>query len=97
MIHYKNKKKSYINNCEKVDDSFNARFSAIKREYIYKLTNNKSPISRMYTWQISFKINEKLLQESAKLIIGKYDFSSFCKASSLKENNFERKNNVDKH
>ena len=78
----------YINSCEFVDDDFNSRFNALKREYIYYINKEYSPVKRKYTWHIKFnEINNILLDQSAKIIIGNHDFSSFCKASSLKENN----------
>ena len=39
-----------IMNCDKVSDKFHARFSAIKRHYLYRTRNNKYLLDRNYTW-----------------------------------------------
>ena len=76
-----------INSCEIVDSNFNSRFSAISREYIYIISNKKSPIKRKYFWMIEEDFNFNLLNDCAEAIIGIHDFSLFCKEKSLKENN----------
>ena len=46
----------YILRCEEVDNKFNSRFSAIKREYEYRLSNIYSPINRNNYWNIDYEI-----------------------------------------
>jgi tRNA pseudouridine38-40 synthase len=62
-----------------VDNKFNARFSAIKKEYYYLInTNGKVDIfNREYVFQYNNKINLKLIKEVSKSFIGTKDFSSF--------------------
>ena len=76
-----------ITNCKIVDDNFHSRYSAIKRKYIYKISQETSPFNMRYSWHIYNNIKYDLLVELAKLVIGKKDFSNFCKNSSMKENN----------
>ena len=76
-----------INSCEIADSRFNSRFSAVSREYIYIISNVKSPIKRKYSWMLEENFNFKLLNVCAEAIMGIHDFSSFCKEKSLKENN----------
>jgi len=91
----------YINSCEIVDETFNSRFDASSRDYIYIISNHFNPIKRNNVWHVdglSFKVD--LLNEIAKCLIGKNDFSTFCKQNSLRENNqcdiFYSKWSVDK-
>ena len=78
----------YINSCECVSDTFNSRFDAVSREYKYVLSNFYSPINRNQLWYIKdIDFNLKKLNEMASIILGEHDFSTFCKQTSLKENN----------
>ena len=76
-----------INSCKIVESNFHARFSAMKREYVYKISVRKSPINRKYFWMIEENFDSNLLNECAEAIIGLHDFSLFCKEKSIKENN----------
>ncbi len=64
---------------ELVDQEFHARFSAKSRSYIYKLVSRHQPLSldrnrAAYTWE-SLNLND--MQEGAKHLIGRHDFTSF--------------------
>lgn len=71
-----------------VDDSFSARFSAIKRAYRYIILNRVSrsslSVNRM-SWYFQ-KLDERLMQSAADLLVGHHDFSAFrakdCQAKS---------------
>ena len=76
----------FIKNCKVVSDDFNSRFSAIKREYIYHIIEDYSPINRMYFWHCKWPINKNKLNECAELLIGRNDYSLFSKASSETKN-----------
>ena len=91
-----------IKKVSKVADDFNARFSAKKKFYCYKIYNKeyRSPINAKNTWWVSQKLNIDNMREAAKHLIGKQDFSSFrsvgCQASSpikTLENIIIKKNN----
>ena len=68
-----------ITNINEVPIDFHSRFSAIKREYIYKISTNYSPIERNYYWNVSEKINFKKLDNCADLIVGEHDFTQLSK------------------
>ena len=76
----------FINSCNAINQTFNSRFSAVKREYIYYITNNYSPIKRMYSWQCKWTLDEKKLNKCADLLIGENNYSLFSKASSETKN-----------
>lgn len=86
-INSKIKKDIHILDCQKVDKNFHSRFSAVSREYIYKISTNFSPFSRKYTWYQNYNLDLEILKECSEIILGKHDFSNFCKATSLKKNN----------
>lgn len=68
-----------IISCENVDDSFHARYSAHKKVYVYKIKNSKEKSvfeDRYYTY-IKEEIDVDLLNQAAKLFIGKHDFKNF--------------------
>jgi len=69
-----------INNCEFVDPSFNARKSAIYREYQYNIINDKtiSALETRYNLFFPyFKLNKVVLLEYLKELLGENDYSSF--------------------
>ena len=77
----------YVYKCEIVDDNFNSRFSAINREYIYRIGKNYEPFSRNYSWFVSYDLDIDKLHDCANYILGNHDFKLFCKSLSLKEKN----------
>lgn len=68
---------------EEVDLSFNARFDAKKKRYIYRLMNKKDlhPIERKYFGFSSYELNLKNMIEASKYLVGRQDFKSFVKYS----------------
>ena len=69
----------YIKDIEEVNCNFHARFSAIKKMYIYKInTENYDPLLYNYTYHQKNKLDIELMEECSKIFIGEKDFSSFC-------------------
>lgn len=77
-----------ILDCETVNNSFHARFSAKKRFYKYRILNRKRPSALRYNrvWHVYEDLNLEKMQKASKLLIGTHDFSSFrdsdCQAKS---------------
>lgn len=75
-------------NCELVSQTFHSRFSAKGRHYVYRIVNRagKTIIDHERAWWIRHELVVKNMQEGAKHLIGKHDFTSFrakqCQASS---------------
>ena len=73
---------------EKAADDFHARFSAVERQYIYKILNRQAPaaLDRNRVWHIMQPLDVEAMKEAAKLLLGKHDFSTFrsseCQAKS---------------
>jgi tRNA pseudouridine38-40 synthase len=74
-----------------VTDDFNARFSAIARQYRYVIFNrqvNSAVLARRVTW-INKKLDNQWMNEAAQVLLGEQDFSSF-RASSCQAKNSQR-------
>ncbi len=69
-----------IISCEEVNEGFNARFDAVKKEYIYVIENTKNPSPFNYkrTYHYKYNIDVDLMNKASKQFIGEYDFSAFC-------------------
>ena len=74
--------------CKHVEPEFNARFSATKRHYKYRILCRAAPpgIEKGKVWHSRKKLNILLMEEGAQHLIGKHDFTSFrtinCQAKS---------------
>ena len=71
-----------------VKAEFNARFSAIKRFYKYRILCRAAPpgLDKGKVWHFRKKLDINLMQEGVKHLIGNHDFTSFrtikCQAKS---------------
>ena len=71
-----------------VKAEFNARFSAIKRFYKYRILCRAAPpgLDKGKVWHFRKKLNISLMEEGVGHLIGKHDFTSFrtikCQAKS---------------
>ena len=77
-----------IRKIEGVDEDFHARFSAKRRTYLYRIQNTSFPpaLNSGRVWHVNQKLDVKKMNEAAKFLIGKHDFSTFraanCQAKS---------------
>jgi tRNA pseudouridine38-40 synthase len=71
-----------------VADSFNARMSAVKRHYRYRILNRRAPaaIERHALWHVPFLLDAGTMHEAAQVLVGRHDFTTFraseCQADS---------------
>ncbi|AWB24390.1 tRNA pseudouridine(38-40) synthase TruA [Methylobacterium currus] len=71
-----------------VGPDFDARHSAIKRHYRYRILNRRSPpaLTRGFVWHVPWALDAGLMHEAAQLMLGRHDFSAFraaeCQANS---------------
>ncbi len=71
-----------------VDESFDARHSAVKRHYLYKLCNRRAPLTldAERAWLMKRKLDAGAMHEAAQILVGRHDFSTFrdaeCQADS---------------
>lgn len=73
---------------QEVSQDFNARFSAKRRHYVYKILNRRAHtvLLKDRAWWLPYKLDIAKLSEAATCFVGKYDFSSFrsvnCQATN---------------
>ena len=73
---------------ELVPDSFEARFGAIKRHYLYRIVNRRAPLTldAKQAWLVHRPLDADAMHEAAQALIGKHDFTTFrsmqCQAKS---------------
>lgn len=71
-----------------VDENFHARFSAIERQYLFRLVSRRAPatLERGMAWYVKYPLDLKNLQKAANILVGKHDFTTFrstdCQAKS---------------
>lgn len=74
--------------CEIADESFDARFSAKARHYLYRICNRRAPLvlDRNRAWLVGVPLNVAAMQEAAQSLLGRHDFTTFrssqCQAKS---------------
>lgn len=58
---------------------FHARFSALAKRYRYTIYNGKlnDPFLRLYSYHIPFPLDSEAMEEGARCLPGKHDFSAF--------------------
>lgn len=73
---------------EPVADEFDARHSAIRRHYTYRMVNRRAPLTLEAdrAWLIKRRIDAGAMHEAAQILVGRHDFSTFrdseCQAAS---------------
>ncbi len=73
---------------EEVAETFEARFDAIKRHYVYRIINRRAPLTleRGQAWQVKQRLDAEAMHEAAQHLVGRHDFSTFrdsqCQANS---------------
>jgi tRNA pseudouridine38-40 synthase len=77
-----------ILSAQKVPEDFDARFSAIKRHYLYRILNRRADLAleRNRLWRVARPLDENKMQEAAQHLLGHHDFTTFrsteCQAKS---------------
>ncbi|MCL2136354.1 MAG: tRNA pseudouridine(38-40) synthase TruA [Coriobacteriia bacterium] len=72
---------------------FSARFSAVEREYRYRLVASEVPpifIAPYVWWLPNYRLDINKMREAAAYLVGEHDFKSFCVASSAVDKNTVR-------
>jgi tRNA pseudouridine38-40 synthase len=73
---------------EEVGPEFEARFSAIRRHYLYRIVNRRAPLTldRKQAWLVHVPLDADAMHAAAQSLIGKHDFTTFrslqCQAKS---------------
>lgn len=76
----------FVRKVEEVPDTFHARFSAIGKEYIYKLNMGEyNPLERNYVYQHNEKLDVVEMERAMKYLEGTHNFKSFTKTDEEKD------------
>src|SRR5512147_3100602 len=73
---------------ERVADDFNARTSAVKRHYLYRIINRRPDLTfdLKYAWRVMRPLDAGAMHDAAQRLVGKHDFTTFrsteCQAAS---------------
>lgn len=74
--------------CAHVAADFDARFSAVKRHYEYRILTRRTPpiLERDRVWWVVHDLDAEAMADAAQLLVGNHDFSTFraaqCQARS---------------
>lgn len=68
-----------IKSVESCPDDFHAQISAVTKCYFYRIrvAPIPTPIGRNFSWQRTLPLDEALLEDHARVLLGEHDFSSF--------------------
>ena len=73
---------------ERAADDFNARTSAVKRHYLYRIINRRADLTfdLKYAWRVPRPLDAAAMHAAAQRLVGKHDFTTFrsteCQAAS---------------
>lgn len=74
--------------CARVDDGFDARFSASARHYVYRILCRRARpvLDANRVWWVSHSLDAEAMSEAARVLVGRHDFTTFraaqCQARS---------------
>jgi tRNA pseudouridine38-40 synthase len=77
-----------IKKIEKISPCFDARKSAVEREYSYFVVNKKyhSVFLKKYSILVTRELNIRSMKKAVRMFVGLKDFGSFCSPSCLEGN-----------
>ncbi|MCJ2036652.1 tRNA pseudouridine(38-40) synthase TruA [Methylobacterium sp. J-068] len=77
-----------ILSAEIVDETFNARHSATRRHYRYRILNRRSPpvLNRAHVWQVPWPLDVARMRAAAARLLGLHDFTAFRAAECQAKN-----------
>ena len=77
-----------VRSAESVAGDFDARFSAVRRHYLYRIVNRRADLAleRRRAWRIGRPLDADAMQRAAQRLVGRHDFTTFraaeCQAKS---------------
>lgn len=73
---------------EKVSQLFHARYHTCGKQYMYhvSLGEVQSPFTHRYALHHRYRVNVEVMRQALAMIVGEYDFTSFCSTKTDKEN-----------
>ncbi|KQN03755.1 tRNA pseudouridine(38-40) synthase TruA [Sphingomonas sp. Leaf25] len=77
-----------ILDCRVVADDWHARFSCMRRSYVYRIVNRRAPLTHTHglAWRVPQPIDMAAMAAGAQRLVGRHDFTTFrsahCQADS---------------
>lgn len=77
-----------VTSATRVDDAFDARFSATRRHYLYRILNRRAPpaLEMHRAWWVPPALDAGAMHAAAQELLGRHDFTTFrssqCQAAS---------------
>ena len=77
-----------IVSAEAAPEAFNARTSAVKRHYLYRILNRRAPpaLDADRVWHVPYRLDADAMHAAAQTLVGQHDFTTFraaeCQANS---------------
>lgn len=71
-----------------VDETFDARFSALRRHYLYRILCRRAPLAleAKRAWWVAKPLDHEAMHAAAQMLVGRHDFTTFrsthCQANS---------------
>ena len=75
-----------INSVSIAPPFFHARFSALRRKYIYKIADGRRQLEPLKRFDIATwyrDLDEKAMNDASQLLLGEHDFAAFCKTGGI--------------
>ncbi|HET7409253.1 MAG TPA: tRNA pseudouridine(38-40) synthase TruA [Paracoccaceae bacterium] len=72
----------------RVPEDFHARFSAVRRHYLYRIICRRAPLALEagLAWRVGYALDIEAMREGAAALVGRHDFTTFrstqCQAAS---------------
>lgn len=86
----------YVIDVVEVRDDFHARYMALKKEYIYKISMGEyNPLMRNYCYQLNRHLDIELMIDTSSVFLGKHDFRSFIDSEDIRENTVREVYSID--
>jgi tRNA pseudouridine38-40 synthase len=73
---------------ERVSETFDARFSAVKRHYLFRIVNRRADLALEVNraWRVARLLDAEAMHVAAQRLVGRHDFTTFraaeCQANS---------------
>lgn len=77
-----------ILDCQVVADDWHARFSCVRRAYVYRIVCRRAPLTfeQGLAWRVPQELDARAMAEGAARLVGRHDFTTFrsahCQADS---------------
>ena len=86
-----------IQSASEVPGDFHARFSAVRRRYLYRILPRRQPpaLNAGRVWHHKHKLDPKLMVRASKHLLGRHDFTSFRASQCQAESAFRTLERID--